>query len=123
MTPEEIQKNIEGMLAVQRELQEGQLKLQETQQQLQAEQQQLQATQKKDRETIEQMLSVQRDLQERQMQLLDAVSRLVEVSNRHERRIEQLIGYSITQESDHLTLTERVIALEQQVKKLQGDQP
>jgi hypothetical protein len=98
MTPEEIQKTIEGMLAVQRELQEGQLKLQETQQQIQAEQQQL---------------------QEGQMQMLDALSRLIEVSNRHERRLEQLIGYSITQESDHLTLTERVIALEQQVKKLQ----
>jgi hypothetical protein len=46
MTPEEIQTTIEGMLAVQRELQEGQLKLQETQQQFQAEQQQIQETQK-----------------------------------------------------------------------------
>jgi hypothetical protein len=72
MTPEEIQKTLEGMLAVQRELQEGQLKLQETQ--------------KKERETIEQMLSVQRDLQEGQMQMLGALSRLIEVSNRHERR-------------------------------------
>jgi hypothetical protein len=120
MTPEEIQRTIEGMLSVQRELQEGQLKLQETQYQFQAEQQQLQETQKKDRETIEQMLSVQRDLQEGQMQVLDALSSLIEVSNRNERRIEQLVGYSITNESDRLDLQQQVEDLKRRVERLES---
>lgn len=112
MTPEEIQRTIDGMLAVQRELQEGQLKIQENQ--------------IRDREQIEQilsvqkeMLSVQRDLQEGQMQMLDSLSRLIEVSDRHERRIEQLIGYSITGESDRLTLLERLIKLENRVQEIE----
>lgn len=57
--------------------------------------------------TLEQMLAIQRDLQEKHLQMLDAVSRLIEVSHRHERRIEQLIGYSLTNESDHLNLEEK----------------
>jgi hypothetical protein len=77
MTPEEIQKTIEGMLAVQRELQNSQLKLQEES-----------ASQREDiarqREDISQILSVSRDLQEGQMQMMDALGRLIEVSNRHE---------------------------------------
>jgi hypothetical protein len=70
--------------------------------------------------TLEQMLAIQRDLQEKHLQMLDAVSRLIEVSNRHERRIEQLIGYSLTNESDHLNLEEKFRALEQRVQRLES---
>ena len=65
MTPEEIKETIEGMLAVQRELQNSQLELQEQSQ--------------RQREDIS--------------TLVQGIGQLVEVSNRHERRIEQLIGY------------------------------
>ncbi|GBF80351.1 hypothetical protein [Aphanothece sacrum] len=120
MTFEEIQKTIEGMLAVQRQLQEGQLKLQENQ--------------LRDRDQIQQILAVSRQLQERQIQLQDRqereretlqimveeMTRLMEISNRHERRIEQLIGYSITNESDHLTLEERIRGLESRIQRLEN---
>ena len=120
MTFEEIQKTIERMLAVQKELQEGQPMIQEAQ--------------ARDREQIEQMLALTRDLQERQIQLQDAqereretigimveeMNRLIEVSNRHERRIEQLIGYSITNEGEHLDIEERFRALEARVQRLEG---
>jgi hypothetical protein len=61
MTPEQIQAAIEGMLAVQRELQDSQL-------------------------------------------------RLLEQSKISERKLDRLIGYSITQESDILTVQEELIA-------------
>jgi hypothetical protein len=68
MTFEEIQKTIEGMLAVQKELQEGQLRLQERQLQLQDSQEQ-------ERETIKIMV--------------EEMTRLIELSNRYDRRIER----------------------------------
>ena len=134
MTFEEIQKTIEGMLAVQKELQEGQLRMQEGQLKIQEEQLRMQEAQARDREQIEQMLALTRDLQERQIQLQDAqereretigimveeMNRLIEVSNRHERRIEQLIGYSITNEGEHLDIEERFRALEARVQRLEG---
>jgi seryl-tRNA synthetase len=121
MTFEEIQKIIEGMLAVQRELQEGQLKLQvqfqesqakfeENQAKFEENQARIQEAQVRDTERfnqhIAQMMSVQRELQESQIDLRDRQEReretiqilveeifkLVEVSNRHENRINQLIG-------------------------------
>lgn len=117
MTFEEIQKTIEGMLAVQKELQQGQLRIQESQ--------------ARDREQIERMMAISQDLQQRQIQLQDSqereretilimveeMNRLMEISNRHERRIEQLIGYSITNDSDHLNLEEKFRALEQRVER------
>ncbi len=70
MTPEQIQAAIEGMLAVQRELQDSQLKL-------------------------------------------------LEQSKISERKLDRLIGYSITQESDILTVQEELIALKTRVTALE----
>jgi hypothetical protein len=70
MTPEQIQAAIEGMLAVQRELQDSQL-------------------------------------------------RLLEQSKISERKLDRLIGYSITQESDILTVQEELIALKTRVAALE----
>ncbi len=122
MTSEEIQRTIEGMLAVQRELQNSQLKLQEESQQQRQEIKEMASVQKGMVSIQKEMLSIQRDLQEGQMQMLDAVSRLIGVSNRHERRIEQLIGYSITGESDRLDLLQRIMTLESKVRKLENGQ-
>ena len=84
MTPEEIQRTIEGMLAVQRELQNTQLVT---------------------REEI--------------ADLKESTKNLNEISQRHERRIEQLIGYSITGDSDRLDNLERIQQLERRVRKLE----
>ena len=92
MTFEEIQKTIEGMLAVQKELQLGQLKIQEAQE--------------RERETIEIMV--------------EEMAKLIEVSHQNERRIEQLIGYSITNESEHLDIEQRFRTLESRLNELEN---
>lgn len=86
MTPEEIQKAIEGMLAIQRELQNTQLRM-------------------------SQEIS----------DLKQSVSELNDISRRHERRLEQLVGYSITSESDRLDVLERIISVEQRVSRLENE--
>ncbi|MEM8780164.1 MAG: hypothetical protein AAGF26_15085 [Cyanobacteria bacterium P01_G01_bin.49] len=85
MTFEEIQKTIEGMLAVQRQLQESQMQLHESQLELRERQLQFQDAQERERETLQIMI--------------EEMNQFIERSNRNERRIEQLIGYSITNES------------------------
>lgn len=74
--------------------------------------------------TIEGMLSVQLELQKSQLQFYESLAELradisdfKEISQRHERRIEQLIGYSITQESDRLELLQGLRNLERRVKR------
>jgi hypothetical protein len=119
MTFDEIQRTIEQMLAVQRELQESQLRLQESQ--------------ARDRQDIEQMLAVQRELQEGQLRLQESqlrlqedqlrdrqdIALLLENSIRQQRLLDRLIGYSITTESNHLDLEERLNALERKVRRLE----
>ena len=108
MTFEEIQQIIQQMLAVQRDLQEGQLRIQERQE--------------VDRQQIEQILGIQRDLQEGQLQQLGTVERLLVQSERQERILNQLIGYSITGESDRMDLEEKIRALGAKVKRLEERQ-
>jgi hypothetical protein len=71
-----------------------------------------------DRE-IERMLTVQRDLQDGQLQQLSRIEKLLIESERHERIMNQLIGYSITNESDHLDLEEKIKALGAKVQRLE----
>ena len=106
MTPEEIKETIEGMLAVQRELQNSQLKLQESQLKLQEESQR----QREDINVLREDIST----------LVQGIGQLIEVSNRHERRIEQLIGYSLTGESDRLDLQQEVNDLKRRVERLEN---
>jgi hypothetical protein len=61
---------------------------------------------------IEGLLAVQRELQESQLKLL-------EQSKISERKLDRLIGYSITQESDILTVQEELIALKTRVSALE----
>lgn len=84
MTPNEIQSAIEGLLSVQRELQNTQLR------------------------TAEEIAD-----------LKQSISELNEISRRHERRLEQLIGYSITGESDRLDILQRMSTLETRINKLE----
>ena len=108
MTFDEIQQVIQQMLAVQRDLQEGQLRIQERQE--------------VDRQQIEQILGIQRDLQKGQLQQLGTVERLLVQSERQERILNQLIGYSITGESDRMDLEEKIRALGAKVKRLEEQQ-
>ena len=107
LPPEEIQRTIEGMISVQKGLQDSQLQLTSTLDRLSG------------------------DIAE----LRQGISDLKEISQRHERRIEQLIGYSITgdrsncssdlkseeacERSERLDLLERFQGLERRVRKLE----
>jgi hypothetical protein len=59
--------------------------------------------------TIEQMLSVQRELQESQLRLLVA-------QKEQSKMIDRLIGYSLSNETDHLDLQERMNQLEERMR-------
>jgi hypothetical protein len=63
-------------------------------------------------QTLEQMLAVQRELQNSQLRLLKA-------QERQQGILDQLVGYSLSNESDHLDLQERLNALEQRLKRLE----
>jgi hypothetical protein len=106
MTVEEIERVIEQMLGIQRNLQEGQVRLQESQ--------------IKDRQDIEQMLGIQRNLQEGQIRNRQDIELLIEQSKRQERIMERLIGYSISLESDKLDLEQRLNQLERRVRNIEG---
>jgi polyhydroxyalkanoate synthesis regulator phasin len=99
MTPEEIQTTLEQMLAVQRELQESQLQLQDGQVRLQQEQEAQKAV-----------------LDE----LIERYGDLSANSERQQRILEQLIGYSLTNESEHMTLEEKLEALQARVQRLEN---
>lgn len=101
MTFEEIQKTIEGMLAVQRQLQESQMQLQESQLELRE-------SQERERETLQVMI--------------EEMNRFIERSSRNERLIEQLIGYSITNESEHLDIEQRFRNLESRMSELENSE-
>lgn len=116
MTAEEMQRIIEGMLAVQRELQSSQLKLLETTTANAEAIRELRETTTANAEAIRELRLETRDLKE-------STQQLNEISQRHERRMEQLIGYSITGESDRLDVLGRLQSLERRMRKLeQGDE-
>ena len=100
MTPEEIQIIIEGMLTVQQGLQNSQINFNQSLDELRAN-----------------IAANREDINE----LRIAIADLKEISQRHERRIEQLIGYSITGESDRLDLLQRLMNLERKVNRLEQE--
>ena len=114
MTPEEIQRTIEGMLAVQKELQNSQLRFDSSLDRLGQDISEL-------RGSISELRGSISELRESTSELRESVTDLKDVSQRHERRIEQLIGYSITGESDHLDLLGRLTTLERRVNRLEQD--
>ncbi|NEP13998.1 MAG: hypothetical protein F6K14_28100 [Symploca sp. SIO2C1] len=99
MTFEEMQKIIERMLSVQRELQDSQLELKERQLKFE-------------------------ESQENQKFVLDELIHkygdLAEHSIRQREILDRLIGYSLTNESDHLNLEEKLQALEARIKRFEN---
>lgn len=51
--------------------------------------------------------------------LRESTRNLNEISARHERRMEQLIGYSISGESDRLDIAQQLQSLERRVNRLE----
>lgn len=98
MTFEQIQQAIEGMLSVQRELQGSQLRF--------------------EAELGDLKQSVG-DLKESQKQTLVAMDALLEHGKATDRRIEQLIGYSINRERDSLDIQQDILDLRHRVVALE----
>ena len=98
MTFEQIQQAIEGMLSVQRELQGSQLRF--------------------EAELGDLKQSVG-DLKESQKQTLVAMDALLEHGKATDRRIEQIIGYSINRESDSLDIQQDILDLRHRVVALE----
>jgi hypothetical protein len=90
MTPEQIQQAIEGMLSVQRELQGSQLRFES--------------------ELGDLKQSVD-ELKDSQKQTLVAMDALLAHGKATDRRIEQLIGYSINRERDSLDIQQDILDL------------
>lgn len=97
----------------------NQVKFEANQVKFEENQARFEANQAKREKEIEIILAIQRELQEKQLNLTDAITRLIEASSRYDQRINQLLGYSLSNESDHLDLTQRLIKLEQRVNKLE----
>ncbi|MEL4895805.1 hypothetical protein [Crocosphaera sp. Alani8] len=52
--------------------------------------------------------------------MIEEINQFIARSNRNERRIEQLIGYSITNESEHLDIEQRFRNLETRLEQLEN---
>jgi hypothetical protein len=104
MTFEEMQALIAGMLEVQRNLQESQLR---------------------DRQDIlllieqsKQMSNLQRNLQDSQIRDRQDIELMLDKSRQQERMIDRLIGYSLSYEADKLDLEQRMTELERKRSEL-----
>jgi chromosome segregation ATPase len=113
MTPEEIQKTIEGMLAVQRGIQESQLELQ-------ASQLELKDTQRSLQDSYIELKEAQQHTDHQLNVIGEYLRDVIQSQAEQGRRIDQLLGYSLSAESDRLTLQERLILLENRVRKLEN---
>ena len=117
MTFDEIQATIEGMLAVQRELQESQLRQQQDSAKFERNIQSI-------HQELDRMLAVQLELQVsqiKQQQQNQATQKeiqdLLKAQQEQSRTVNQLIGYSLSNESDHLDLQERMKQLEERMNR------
>ena len=113
MTFEEMQKIIEGMLSVQRELQESQLQLKERHLEFEERQTKFEERQAKFEERQETQKFVLDEL-------IHKYGDLAEHSIRQREILDRLIGYSLTNETDHLNLEEKLQALEARIKRFEN---
>lgn len=114
-----IEETLEKLAESQVRFEANQAKFEANQAKFEENQARFEINQAKREKEIEIILSIQRELQEKQLNLTDAVTRLIEAGNKYDQRINQLLGYSLSNESDHLDLTQRLISLEQRVNKLE----
>lgn len=63
--------------------------------------------------TLEQMLGIQRELQDSQLRQREEIDRLIHL-------VDRLVGYSIINESEHLTLEERMDTLDRRIRRLES---
>jgi polyhydroxyalkanoate synthesis regulator phasin len=116
MSFEEMQQIIQDMLRVQRELQESQIKQSGDIQDLRA------AMAANHEQVTAEIRELERVVRVNQGVFMDALGRLIERDVTIDRRIEQLVGYSITRESDYLDVVEDIQNLKKRVSTLEQGQ-
>lgn len=82
-------------------------------------QRELQNSQLQFRESLVDLRQDILELKESTTDLRESTASLRDIAQSHERRIEQLIGYSVTGESDRLDLVQRLQDLERRVNRLE----
>ena len=136
MTPEQIQETISNILKIQAELQQSQLRQEGEIKNLLEVQAELQQSQLRQESKINDILTISERHSE-QIEDLRAINRetlqtireshrdlaeIIEQSNRKiERQISNLVGYSLTAESDRLNIQERIRYLEKRIDRLEDN--
>jgi CHASE3 domain sensor protein len=62
-----------------------------------------------------------RELIESSLVQRDVANALLQIGSDYEKQLTQLVGYSITGESDHLDLLQRIHLLERRINKLEEE--
>ena len=113
MTPEEIQQTIEGMLAVQRDIQERQLRNTEA----------IESNSK----AIEQLgeridrVSQQQEINLQAIALLtDNISNFNIINQRHENRLTQLYGYQMSADTDRLNIMQNLNDIKRRLNNIES---
>ena len=106
MTPEEIQQTIEGMLAVQRDIQEKQLRNTEAIEQLDI---------RLNRITQQQEINLQNIAL-----LTENISNLNIISQRHENRLTQLYGYQMSADTDKLNIMQNLNDIKRRLNNIEN---
>ncbi len=113
MTFEEIQKTLEGMLQVQKDIQMQQLKNQDaiarlTERQAQLTERQAQITDRQDRN--DQQIAI----------LTENISNLNIISQRHENRMTNLYGYQMSAETDRLNIMQNLLEIQRRLNNIEN---
>lgn len=106
MTPEEIQQTIEGMLAVQRDILERQLRNTEAIEQL---------GERIDRVSQQQEINLQAIAL-----LTDNISNFNIISQRHENRLTQLYGYQMSADTDRLNIMQNLNDIKRRLNNIES---
>ena len=115
MTPEEIQSTLEQMLAVQRQIQESQIKntdnIARLEQQVQANAQQIQENAALIRNDREDIRSLKDDIR-------TLVGEIAKLTVDQREKFNQFYGYHQAADSDRLNIVERLIKVEQEIVEI-----
>jgi polyhydroxyalkanoate synthesis regulator phasin len=123
MNFEEMQQILQDMLRIQRELQESQIKQSGDIQDLRASMADLRDTMTANHEQVTaEIRELTRVTSANHGVLTDALGRLIERDVAIDRRIEQLVGYSINRESDYLDVHQDIQDLKRRVTTLEQGQ-
>ncbi len=113
MTFEEIQKTLEGMLQVQKDIQMQQLKNQDAIARLTERQAQISTRQDRN----DQQIAL---LTEKIALLTENISNLNVISQRHENRISNLYGYQMSAETDRLNIMQNLLEIQRRLNNIEN---